>query len=130
MEPVTITIPHKPVSLNRYWLQRRPSGRYLSKEALTFRAATADAAGVREKLQGPLSIVIEAHWGKLGADADNTCKATLDALTHAGVWQDDGQVCSVTARRYLDRKRPRVVVHITRETDAALVAALPPRFGA
>jgi Holliday junction resolvase RusA-like endonuclease len=34
------------------------------------------------------------HTGK--PDADNLCKAVLDALTQIGLWRDDSQVCAVS----------------------------------
>lgn len=38
-------------------------------------------------------------------DIDNLLKSTMDALTKAGVWRDDCQVCKVTAeKRYATGK--------------------------
>ena len=33
-------------------------------------------------------------------DLDNLLKATLDSLTHAGVWSDDSQIDALSIRRF------------------------------
>ncbi len=48
------------------------------------------------------------------ADVDNIAKAVLDALTKARAWQDDGQVWSLTARKWYaaTSERPHVEISI------------------
>ena len=44
-------------------------------------------------------------------DVDNRIKAVLDALTHFGVWDDDSQVRTISARKSeVDKKHPRVLI--------------------
>jgi Holliday junction resolvase RusA-like endonuclease len=61
----------------------------------------------------PLRVSITAYWGRMLGDIDAPVESTLDALTFAGVWYDDGQVEELDrVRRARDPKRPRVEVEI------------------
>lgn len=89
-----IVLPFPP-SLNRYW--RSVNGRVLiSKEGREFREhVTLMAAGQKWPKFGQdrIAVHIEAWMpDKRRRDLDNLTKATLDALTHAGVWADDSQI--------------------------------------
>jgi crossover junction endodeoxyribonuclease RusA len=47
-------------------------------------------------------------------DIDNYCKGPLDALTHAGVWEDDEQIDELHIyKREADPKDPRIEITIT-----------------
>lgn len=49
---------------------------------------------------GRLCVSIEATLpDRIKRDLDNTLKATLDALTAAGVWRDDGQIVDLRVKR-------------------------------
>lgn len=84
-----------PPSVNRYW--RNVQGRTLiSEEGRRYRDAVAgQALEHRWPKHGDkrLTVRIEA-WvpDKRRRDLDNMLKAALDALTHAGVWDDDSQI--------------------------------------
>ena len=99
----TLTLPYPP-SANRYWRHNR--GRtHISAEGRAFRAAVAAAVTEQQAtgtppLTGRLAVALEARMpDHRRRDLDNLLKATLDALTHAGVWQDDCQIDRLTLQR-------------------------------
>jgi crossover junction endodeoxyribonuclease RusA len=80
--------------VNHYW--RRVGNRTLiSKEGRLFRKrvlATLSAQHI-EPMTGPLAVRVAAHPpDRRRRDLDNIAKALLDALEHAGVYLDDGQI--------------------------------------
>lgn len=89
-----------PPSTNSIW--RQSGGHiYLTPKAERFRAAIRqlvilarrDGDLPEEPFEGPLAVSIElVPPDRRKRDIDNTLKAGLDALTHAGVWLDDSQV--------------------------------------
>ena len=91
---IELTLPWPP-STNRYW--RTFQGRMIiSAEGRSYRKAVADQVLIQrgaKHLEGPLVVVIEA-WrpDNRRRDLDNLLKATLDAMTHAGVYEDDSQI--------------------------------------
>lgn len=95
----SLTLPYPP-SVNRYY--RHPTrgplaGRHLiSEDGRKYReavfAAVADQKATR-CLSGPLRVsfaLCPPDYRR--RDLDNTTKALLDSLTHAGVWVDDSQI--------------------------------------
>lgn len=89
---IEITLPWPP-SVNRYYRTFR--GRMIiSKEGREYRKAVQTIEG--EKFQGLVAVEIEAHRpDNRRRDLDNTLKAALDALTHAGLWNDDAQIADL-----------------------------------
>ena len=88
-----ISLPWPP-SVNRYW--RSAMGRVLiSEEGRRYRAHVARwcLLGGIQKTDKRLCVSIIAHApdGRR-RDLDNLLKAPLDALTHAGAWEDDSQI--------------------------------------
>lgn len=71
----------------------------MSREGREYRAAVA--AHVRSgSLRGRLAVEILAlPPDRRRRDLDNALKAALDALTHAGVWEDDSQIDELTIIR-------------------------------
>ena len=88
---IELTLPFPP-SVNTYW--RTFQGRMLiSKKGREYRKAVADEIILQKgnkHLKGKIKMTIEA-WrpDNRRRDLDNLLKAPLDALTHAGVYEDD-----------------------------------------
>lgn len=107
-----------PPSANRYW--RHNYGRtHLSREATAYRVAVrvlVRAYGARNRIAGDARVGVELvlHAPDLRRiDIDNRQKQLLDALQHAGVYDDDGQVDDLRVLRGdIDRVRPRCVAMI------------------
>jgi crossover junction endodeoxyribonuclease RusA len=83
-----------PPSMNRYW--RTYQGRMIiSQEGRAYREAVISLLIERKvkPIAGKLIVEIEA-WrpDNRVRDLDNLLKATLDSLTHAGVYNDDSQI--------------------------------------
>jgi crossover junction endodeoxyribonuclease RusA len=102
VEAFTLTLPYPP-SVNHYWTQwaqKTGKGHHrvrmaVSKRGTDYREAVSLAwieAG-RPRAEGRLTVEIEAYPpDRRVRDVDNLTKASLDALTHAGAWADDGQI--------------------------------------
>jgi len=91
---IEFTLPWPP-SVNRYW--RTFQGRMIiSQEGRAYREAVGEQIILQKAVchfTGPLIVVIEAYRpDKRKRDLDNLLKATLDGLTHAGVYNDDSQI--------------------------------------
>ena len=101
-----VTLPWPP-STNQIWRNVAVGGKprtLLSEKGRRFRAAAAQQclisrlAGMR--LDGRLQVVLLAcPPDRRARDLDNMLKATLDALTHAGVWLDDSQIDLLSVER-------------------------------
>ena len=88
---IELTLPFPP-SVNTYW--RNYNGRMLiSEKGRKYRKMVVDQVMIyqgRKQMQGKVKVTIEAYRpDKRRRDLDNLLKAPLDALTHAGVYQDD-----------------------------------------
>lgn len=81
-----------PPSLNSYYRNWR--GRtVISAQGLKFRRDVAAATEGVQKLHGRIQMtLLVCVPDKRKRDLDNVCKATLDALQHAGVFDDDSQI--------------------------------------
>lgn len=118
-----ITIPFPP-SVNRLWRQFK--GRTIvSAEGRKYRSAVL-AAMYEEKYKNGNQMAI---WGAPDdcsvsirafmpdarrRDLDNLLKASLDGLTHAGIWDDDSQIKKLTIEHCgIDRDNPRLEVEVT-----------------
>jgi crossover junction endodeoxyribonuclease RusA len=97
VEAFTLTLPWPP-TVGNYWIHWAQGKRVrmaVSKRGTDYREAVALAwieAG-RPRVEGRLTVEIEAYPpDRRVRDVDNLTKASLDALTHAGAWADDGQI--------------------------------------
>lgn len=89
-----LTLPYPP-SVNHYWRQDRKRGRtYIGKRGVEYRnAVEAELIGNTIRYDGRLKVSIcVCPPDRRKRDLDNVCKSLLDAISHAGVWGDDGQI--------------------------------------
>jgi len=65
-------------------------------------------------MTGRLAVTVDLYPpDKRRRDVDNSAKATLDALAHAGVYEDDSQIDDLHIRRREVVPPGRVVVTVT-----------------
>lgn len=87
-----------PPSVNRYWRHNR--GRtHISKQGREYREEVVLQAMADDfpwKLQGRLMMFLLVYPpDRRQRDLDNVCKAVLDAMEHAGVYESDSQIDSL-----------------------------------
>lgn len=114
---LTLSLPYPP-SVNHYWRHFR--GRtVISREGLTFRtnvcALLAGGNGPRKPPSGGrIALAMDAFPpDRRRRDLDNIQKAVLDALQHAGVYEDDNQIDLLVTRRRELGVPPRVEIGLT-----------------
>lgn len=93
-----------PPSVNRYWRHvviHRSVRVILSRAGRQYRKDAVAAIGHHEEaMTGRLRVQIDVMPpDRRARDLDNLAKAVLDALTHAGVWEDDSQIDALSVRR-------------------------------
>lgn len=94
MEMIELTLPWPP-SVNHYW--KMWQGRIVvGTEGKKYRKAVMDQILIQrgiKSIQGKMKVTIEA-WrpDNRRRDLDNLLKATLDSLTHAGLYYDDSLI--------------------------------------
>ena len=127
-----LTLPFPP-SVNRYW--RAPNsgplkGRHLiSADGRKYQSAAC--AAIIEQLRRlpkpstePAAVeILLFPPDARRRDIDNYNKALFDALTHAGVWEDDSQVKKMLVEWGPTVKGGRVEISITRYEPIAVAAA-------
>lgn len=120
-----------PPSVNGYWENRVviPKGgrrgfvqTFLTDRAKKYRvdvqAAVWERFGVIRPTRARVLVSIAASPpDRRIRDLDNTLKAALDALTHAGVWADDEQIDGLVIVRRAVEKPGRLEVRIERLAD-------------
>jgi crossover junction endodeoxyribonuclease RusA len=106
---VKIRLPYPP-SLNHLYATFR-GRRILSREGRQYKEVVAALVGPVNCATGSLSVSVDAYRPRKSGDLDNTLKALLDSLTGI-IWQDDSQIVELHARRFDDKKDPRVEITI------------------
>lgn len=91
-----------PPSINHYWRHTK-NGHYISNEGKSYRELVLYSLikqnGMYKK-EFRLSVDIEAYPpDKRKRDLDNVLKSLLDALQHAGVYEDDSQIDRLSIAR-------------------------------
>lgn len=112
----SITLPYPP-SVNHY-LRRGQRGVYLTPEARAFKdevALTARLEGL-EPLAGGIVVVLDIYRPRRTGDLDNVIKISLDSLNGVA-WFDDRQIVELHARRYDDKRNPRLEMVIWRKDE-------------
>jgi crossover junction endodeoxyribonuclease RusA len=97
---IALQLPYPP-SVNRYW-RRAGTHMHISTAGRKYRQAICDLLGGRlaAPLAGPLRLEAHAYPpDRRRRDVDNIAKALLDALQHAGIYEDDSQIYRLTIER-------------------------------
>ena len=113
IEPLKLKMPWPP-SVNHYW--RYVGGRpMISREGRLFRTRVEMEMRLLRmtKLTGRLAVKLEFHPpDKRRRDIDNLTKGLLDALQHAGVYEDDSQIDRLELIRCAVRKGGETLISI------------------
>ena len=112
---LTLTLPFPP-SVNHYYVR----GRILSDRAKAYRKEVYYTIPRIDALKGPLCVDMDVYpRSRRRYDVDNLAKATLDALTNAGIWVDDSQVVSLCMTKRDVVKGGQIVLRVSRweQTD-------------
>ena len=84
-----------PPSINKYYVKTR-NGVFIGKEGKRYRAVVLDDVRAQVgQLNIEYRVSLEIYMfppDRRKRDLDNICKALLDALTHADVWEDDSLI--------------------------------------
>lgn len=106
---MVIELPWPPTA-NTYW--RHPTkgklaGRHLlSEKGRAYRSDVAVAVLQQravKRLKGPVRVTVKAYMpDRRRRDLDNLAKGLFDAMTYAGVWDDDSQIDDVRIYRARD----------------------------
>jgi crossover junction endodeoxyribonuclease RusA len=107
-----------PPSVNGYWRTFR-NRQIISKRGREYRSNAIDlmqSYGLSgEMLTERLQVHLTLHPPTLRKyDVDNFCKATFDALSHAGFWEDDEQIDSLSIKKAEKIKGGRVIIRVTK----------------
>lgn len=86
----------------------------VSDAGMAFRFLVGVTVGRVTTIDARLAVVVDLYPpDKRRRDVDNICKALLDAMQHAGVYEDDSQIDDLHIRRRDVVPPGRVVVQIT-----------------
>lgn len=114
---IKLTLPLAP-SANRYWRHFR--GRtVVSAEAREYKETVGWICrehGI-EPLEGDVVLTLDVYRARKAGDLDNKIKCCLDAL-NSHTWHDDKQIVEIHARRFDDKKNPRIEVTVTKRNSA------------
>jgi crossover junction endodeoxyribonuclease RusA len=112
--PYQIELPFPPTA-NTYW-RKWKNRMVLSPRGEQYKLDVQAAVGLNPpRLSGRLCLMVSAWMpDRKRRDIDNLLKPLLDALTYAGVWDDDSQVKALSIAEAGVRKPGSVQIQITR----------------
>jgi len=88
---ISLTLPYPP-TVNHYW-GTAGKRRYIKPEGIRFRLNVAKHCYGKKRMDGELAVYATIYPpDKRRRDLDNVLKALLDALQHAGCYDDDTQI--------------------------------------
>lgn len=94
-----LVLPYAP-TVNHYWLPNKNHSKRISDKGLKFRALVAYACAGLVGVKGRVSVDIVARPpDRRKRDLDNLFKALLDALSHAGMIEDDSLIDRLSIAR-------------------------------
>ena len=106
-------LPFPPTVNHYYGYNWKTHQKYISKRGWAYRKRLAEAVRLEHRYgKARLAILIDAHPPRLWGDLDNLLKPQLDALEHAGVFDNDSQVDDLRIRRGHPVPGGRADVHI------------------
>ena len=113
-ESLLLNLPYPP-TVNHYWGQRGKA-RFVKSEGLAFRAAVlAEFYRMRRQGFGAARLrvdIVACMPDKRRRDIDNLSKATLDAMAHARVYEDDSQIDDLRIHRGPCKKGGGLIVEL------------------
>ena len=113
-----------PPTANTYW-RHVPWGKgvrsLISRQGRQYRERVQGEAlrqGGQARIQGAIRVEIHAYPpDRRRRDLDNLLKAALDAMGHAGVYEDDSQITALSVTRERVEKPGRLRVVVTSMED-------------
>lgn len=108
MNPIRLTVPLPP-STNHYWRFSR-NGNYLTAQAQQYKAQVQLKAALAHKakpMEGPVVVHMDVYRQRRIGDLENFQKVLLDSL-QGTIYRNDSQIVEIHARRFDDKKNPRV----------------------
>jgi len=122
---VSLDLPWPP-TVGNYWIHYVARGRggksivkmVVGKRGQQFRAQVAQAVRERWPKLKPTTrrvevLIVATMPDRRKRDLDNLMKATLDALSHAGLWEDDSQIDELRISRGSVQKPGGLEVYVT-----------------
>lgn len=116
-----------PPSVNHYWIERAvPSGKgyyrimkSVGPKGKKFREDVEEIVGDVEPMRGnSVSVHIDAYPpDRRKRDIDNIFKATLDAMEHAGVYENDNQIKYLSATKHDKVQGGKMKIYLKEEDD-------------
>jgi len=104
-----------PPSVNHIYARTKRGGVMLNPNAKAYREEVIYTIGKgHTMLTGRLRVHVDAYMpDKRIRDVSNILKSLEDAMTHAGIWQDDSQIDDLRVVRKGIESPGRVVVSVT-----------------
>lgn len=95
---LSVVLPIPPTINHYYGLMPRGRGKYITKSGKKFREDVAWVMSTKKQFgDAPLAVFIQWFMPSNRGDVDNRIKPLLDALQHAGTFDDDKQVIDIRA---------------------------------